>query len=242
MKLMLSRLLNILKNLVRIFISLFPPVIYKRMLSISIRAHEYPNAFKGKNHFNTSRVALWDFACEEVGRNSKLIYVEFGVYKGRSMKYFSANFVNQNNKFIGLDTFEGLPEDWVPANLPKGSFSTFGKIPVINDERVFFYKGLFQDTYEKWLKDISIHDESILFCHFDADLYSATLFGLTKIGSLKKPFYCMFDEFFGDETRALEDFKQSYLFKSELIASGVDSRSSLRLISNRICLFKISPI
>ena len=142
MKLMLSRLLVILKNLIRIFISLFPPAIYKRMLSISIRAHEYPNAFKGKNHFNTSRVALWDFACEEVGRNSKLIYVEFGVYQGRSMKYFSANFVNQNNKFIGLDTFEGLPEDWVPANLPKGSFSTFGKIPVINDERVFFYKGL----------------------------------------------------------------------------------------------------
>lgn len=237
-----SRFTDIFKYCIRSFISYFPPVFYKRMLSISILAHEYPNAFKGKNHLYKNRSELWNFACEEVGRNSKLIYVEFGVYQGKSIKYFSENFVNQNNKFIGLDTFEGLPEEWDTANVPIGTYSTFGEIPDINDERVFFYKGLCQDTSEKWLKDTSIHDESILFCHFDADLYSATLFGLTKIGSLKKPFFCIFDEFFGDEARALEDFKKSYLFKSELIASADNSSNSINQITNRHVFFKISPI
>ena len=51
-----------------------------------------------------------------------------------------------------------------------------------------FFGRLFQETHEKWLKDISMTDESIIFCHFDADLYSSSLFGVTKIGSLKKPY------------------------------------------------------
>jgi hypothetical protein len=54
--------------------------------------------------------------------------------------------------------------------------------------KVFFHQSMFQETHEKWLKDISMTDESIIFCHFDADLYSSTLFGVTKIGSLKKPY------------------------------------------------------
>lgn len=137
---MTNKILDILRNFIRILISYFPPTIYRRMLNISILAHEYPNAFKGKNHFKTSgfangREALWDFTCEEIGRNSKLIYLEFGVYNGRSLKYFSKNFVNKDSKFIGLDTFEGLPTDWTTAKIPKGSYSTFGKLPDIKDKR-----------------------------------------------------------------------------------------------------------
>ena len=135
-----------------------------------------------------------------------------------------------------------MPENWHTAGQAKGSYSTFGKSPDIKDKRVFFYKGLFQNTFKKWIKDVSIDDESIIFCHFDADLYSSTLFGLTKIGSLGRTFYCMFDEFFGDENRALEDFKQSYLFKATLLGSGVNSRNSLGQISNRNCLFIIQPL
>jgi len=168
---MVNKLLDILRNFVRICISYIPPVIYRRMLSISILAHQYPNAFKGKTHFTTSTFAngrefLWNLACEEIGSESKLIYLEFGVFNGRSIKYFSKNFVNKGNKFIGL----------------------------------------------------------------------------TKIGSLGRTFYCMFDEFFGDENRALEDFKQSYLFKATLLGSGVNSRNSLGQISNRNCLFIIQPL
>jgi len=230
------------KDLIRILIAYFPPDLYKRMLSISIREHKYPNAFKGTNHFDTSRFALWDFTCDEIGRDSKLTYLDFGVWNGRSIKYFSENFINPSNIFLGLDTFEGLPEEWSTAQIEKGAYDSFGKVPIMSDERVSFYKGMFQDTHEKWLKDILLHDENTLFCHFDADIYSATLFGLTKIGSLKKPFYCIFDQFFGDETRALEDFKASYLFKAELIASGVNSRNKSRQITNRNVLFKIFPL
>ena len=81
------------KDLIRILIAYFPPDLYKRMLSISIREHKYPNAFKGTNHFDTSRFALWDFTCEEIGRDSKITYLDFGVWNGRSIKYFSENFI-----------------------------------------------------------------------------------------------------------------------------------------------------
>jgi hypothetical protein len=227
------------------------------MLSLSILSHEYPNAFKGKNHSlinspnpNAAK-ELWNFVCDFVGKDSNVIFLEFGVWRGNSMKYFSDNFVNKNNIFIGLDTFEGLPEDWETANFMsrnsrkqlKGSYTAAGEIPDFKDERVFFIKGLFQDTSEKWLKEVLTHDKKILVCHFDADIYSSTLYGLTRIGSLKKSFFCLFDEFIGDECRALEDFKESYLFKSKLIASSVHGSNSLgRSTPQRICFFKISPI
>jgi len=246
-----TKLSEIFRGLIKRLISKLSPNLLKRMLSISILTHKYkyPKSFKGKSHFNKSDVKdgqhirenLWDFSCKEIGNESVITFIEFGVFKGRSMRYFLKNFTNKNNIFIGLDTFEGLPEDWETTGQPKGSYSNKGKIPDIEDERLIFYKGLFQNTFEKWSKHISSDDNKILICHFDADIYSATLFGLTKIGAINKPFYCIFDEFFGDECRALEDFKNSYLFESSLIASGPNSFNSFGRVTNRCCLFKISP-
>jgi hypothetical protein len=49
-----------------------------------------------------------------------------------------------------------------------------------------------------------------LVVHYDADLYSSTLFALTKIDILKQDYIAVFDEFTGDETRALYDYMDAY--------------------------------
>jgi len=51
-----------------------------------------------------------------------ITYVEFGVHEGDSIKHFAKINSNKDSTFIGLDSFEGLPEDW--GRMPKGSFDT----------------------------------------------------------------------------------------------------------------------
>lgn len=75
-----------------------------------------------------------------------IIYLEFGVSAGKSFKWWVTHNKGKNSKFIGFDCFYGLPDNW--NTFPKGSFSTGGEIPTINDSRVLFYKGLFQNTLE----------------------------------------------------------------------------------------------
>ena len=47
-----------------------------------------------------------------------------------------------------------------------------------------------------------------LYVHFDADLYSSTLYCLLHLNSLKIPYFAFFDEFTGHETRAVYNFCQ----------------------------------
>ena len=49
------------------------------------------------------------------------IYLEFGVYKGRSMRWWSQRLPHAGAKLVGFDSFEGLPEDWRP-NYDAGAF------------------------------------------------------------------------------------------------------------------------
>ena len=55
----------------------------------------------------------------------------------------------------------------------------------------------------------NIKQKNILLFHFDADLYSATLFLLTKLDKFKE-YYAIFDEFTGHESRAIYNYRQSY--------------------------------
>ena len=82
--------------------------------------------------------------------NTAITYCEFGVFKGASIKYWSSLNTHDDSRFFGFDTFSGLPENWdnFTGGLQKGTFDTHGLVPNINDERVSFYKGLFQDTYQ----------------------------------------------------------------------------------------------
>lgn len=153
------------------------------------------------------REGLWD-ECIAIqgGAEAKITYVEFGVYEGYSIKYFARKNHNQSSVFIGLDSFEGLPEDW--GRFPKGTFSTDGNLPITEDSRINFIKGWFQFTWDALSQRLS--QAETLVVHYDADLYSSTLFALTKIDCLNKKYIAIFDEFSFHEARALYDYIQAY--------------------------------
>ena len=58
------------------------------------------------------RYALFDEILVSVG-DSKLIYLEFGVSSGDSLRYWVSRHSNSASEFHGFDSFEGLPSDWV---------------------------------------------------------------------------------------------------------------------------------
>jgi hypothetical protein len=112
------------------------------------------------------------------------------------------------SKFIGLDSFTGLPDNW--DSIPAGTLDRGGHVPYTDDGRIVFIKGWFNDTSHILLSHCREIDPSNLIIHFDADVYSSTLFALTEIDSLKKNYIAIFDEFSGHECRALYNYIQSH--------------------------------
>jgi O-methyltransferase len=137
-------------------------------------------------------------------------YLEFGVWKGEATDAWRKLNTHPDSRFVGFDTFEGLPEDW-EANHPKGTFSTNGTAPQIDDPRVAFVKGLFQDTLRGYLQATPLRNRLVV--NIDCDLYSATLFVL---GTLDKFFapgtVIIFDDFYSmnHETKAFIDYDKSF--------------------------------
>lgn len=112
--------------------------------------------------------ALFEMAQRRVV-GSKPLYLEFGVFEGRSMRWWSEHLAQPDATLVGFDSFEGLPEDWRPG-LGTGHFST-GKIPRIDDPRVSFQVGWFDDTLPKF--EVPEHDQLIV--NVDSDLYSSAV-------------------------------------------------------------------
>jgi O-methyltransferase len=178
---------------------------YQRLTSYAILKGPFHELMRTPKFAN--RELLWSDCIEtRIGRDVEITYVEFGVYKGDSIRHISGLNRNPGSIFIGLDSFEGLPDSW--GALPKGSYSAQDKIPNIADSRVSFIKGWFQDTWDKL--DSQIQSRSNLVVHYDADIYSSTLFALSKIDGLHQEYFAIFDEFTGHETRALYDYIQGF--------------------------------
>ena len=137
-----------------------------------------------------------------------LMLLEFGVWKGDSLRYFTGLACSPGSRFIGFDSFEGLPEDW--RGLPAERFAVQGQIPAINDPRVSFVKGWFQDSLPSELDRLrELARGRHLVVHFDADLYSSTLYLLFALEALGQRYTFIFDEFSGHETRALYNYLQA---------------------------------
>ena len=138
------------------------------------------------------RYDLYNYIAQNEVAKQEFDYLEFGVSRGTSFKWWIENISNKDSRFYGFDTFTGLPEDWGPFK--KGAMSNGNKPPEIDDGRHQFYQGLFQDTLYKFLKDHTLDRRMVV--HLDADLYSSTLFVLTTLSSyLKKGDILIFDEF-----------------------------------------------
>jgi hypothetical protein len=145
---------------------------------------------------------FWKLAAQI--RYKEVLYLEFGVAAGDSIRYWSQLLKNPRSHLHGFDTFEGFPFDW-RANLVKGAFSTGGKTPLIDDPRVKFYKGLFEET----LPHYPLPEHEVLVINIDCDLYSSALYALKSLSPyVSRGTYIYFDEFCdrGNELRAFNDF------------------------------------
>lgn len=153
-----------------------------------------------------TREDLFDLVGREVG-NRNVLYIEFGVYQGAAIRYWSKLLSHSTSKLHGFDSFEGLPEEWTSATA-KGHFSTEGTIPTIDDPRVKFFKGWFDQK----LPAYEVPDHEVLVLNFDADLYSSTKCALDRMSTYIVPgTYLYFDEFsdLQHEFRAFMEFCSS---------------------------------
>ena len=161
------------------------------------------------------------------------LWMEFGVYRGRSMKIIAGVAANRGVQVYGFDSFEGLPDYWDSSN-PKGCYSLNGVIPngMIDDRvpnanpgmydtspsratldwpsNVTLIKGLFEDTLDSFLLE---HSGSAAYVHIDSDIYSACK---TVLSALKPRIVsgtildfdeiCDYDDYREHEIKAFAEF------------------------------------
>jgi hypothetical protein len=170
--------------------------------------------------FLEKREGIYDYINDQFVKDETLSYLEFGVYKGDSISYWTHINRNENSEFVGFDTFTGLPENWdnMLGGMRKNYFSTNGVTPDIQDKRCSFVKGMFQDTLKDFLNTFKPKNKLII--HNDSDLYTSTLFTLAKLSPfLVKDVIIIFDEFSSilHEMRAFQDFTSSHLIKYKIL-------------------------
>ena len=139
-------------------------------------------------------------------RPGRFLYLEFGVFEGNSLRWWTSHVRDERARFVGFDSFEGLPEAWRPG-MPVGAFATQGP-PELGDQRVSFEVGWFEET----LRDFLPPDHDQLMINIDGDLYSSAKTVLTWAQPYLVPGTLVyFDEFVDrdHEMRAYFEFTSS---------------------------------
>ena len=175
-------------------------------LDATINYLEVGRWMRANGHDTTCRVEqreqLFNIVATQVTQRD-VLYMEFGVYQGDATRYWSKLLRNPRSKLHGFDSFEGLPENWLPQR-PKGHFSLQGQVPQIDDPRVQFFPGWFEQT----LPDYTLPAHDVLILNFDADLYSSTIFVLDALERAIVPgTYIYFDEF-NHRSHELQAFRE----------------------------------
>jgi O-methyltransferase len=170
-----------------------------------------------------ARERLYEHVAETIVGDLPISFLEFGVYQGASIRYWTKLNTHEQSEFIGFDSFDGLPETWIHVSetFKQGTFSTGGELPPVEDTRVSFVKGWFQDTLPIFLNQFFTDKQIIIHC--DADLYSSTMFVLCKMDSFIKPgVIILFDDFTSmlHDFRALEDYTRSFGRHYQVLGAG----------------------
>lgn len=164
------------------------------------------------------REEMYDYVHESLVNQEAIDYLEFGVFRGDTIRYWAGLNQNKDSRFFGFDSFEGLPEYWRPG-APKGTFDVGGALPQIDDGRVTFIKGWFENTIPPFVREFSVKNRLLL--HIDADLYSSAMLALVHLGPFMSPgTILIFDEFSyrEHEFKALSDWQKIYKKNFRVIA------------------------
>ena len=117
-----------------------------------------------------NRAAVFAAVADPV-RDRPVLYLEFGVYRGDSMRYWSRALRHPQARLHGFDSFRGLPEDFdVGGPYARGTFDVGGVPPPVDDPRVRYFPGRFAET----LPSHQMPAHEVLLVLLDADLYSST--------------------------------------------------------------------
>ena len=174
------------------------------------------------------REPLYDY----VARFAKepVSYLEFGVFKGVTLRYWTKLLKHPDSFFHGFDSFEGLPETW-GLLVNKQVFNVGGVMPKFDDPRVRLFKGWFSDTLPKYVQAFRPHASLLL--HLDADLYSSTIFVLRQMRPFLRPgTIFILDEFF-DREHELKAFTE-FLNEESLAVECLAATRSLSQAAFRI--------
>jgi O-methyltransferase len=169
--------------------------------------------------------------------NGEICYLEFGVSRGESLKWWTEFNKNERSRFFGFDTFEGLPENWqlLFGEVRAGTYSTGGQLPAMSDNRVTFIKGLFQDTLDAFL--VGWRQPRTVIIHLDADLYSSTLYVLTRLHNIVADgAILIFDEFCTacDEFRAFENYVSAYKTSYQCLAASTSDYRQVAIATGQL--------
>jgi hypothetical protein len=160
--------------------------------------------------------AFYRNAADKIGADRPIDYFEFGVAHGKSMREMVGIYTAPETRFYGFDSFIGLPEKWLMHDV--GAFSNLGRFPAIDDTRVQFVKGWFQNSVPAFMADFKKDPSRPTLVHFDADLYSSTLFLLAALWFKFDNYYFLMDDFIHDEVVAVRDFVSGFPVKLEFFA------------------------
>jgi hypothetical protein len=149
-------------------------------------------------------------------------YLEFGVFEGETIRTWARLHRHPDSRFFGFDSFEGLPEAWaLPGKIiRKGQYDAKGRVPVVDDPRVGFVTGLFQDSLRGFLRDYTPGGQLVVHC--DADLHSSTLYVLATLDEILAPgSVIVFDELSGGaEFRAFRDYTSAFRRSARLLGTA----------------------
>jgi O-methyltransferase len=190
-------------------IDLFDKLNWNARVSLWLSQHPDLPSFK-------DRFGVYDYVGQQIG-SQPIDFLEFGVFRGESFKYWLGLNQNPESRFTGFDTFTGLPEQW--ENFDAGAFDTDGATPETGDKRARFDKGMFQDTLYDFLDNFSPRRQLVI--HIDCDLFSSTLFVLAALDRFIVPgTIIMFDEFASimHEFRAWNEYLPSFQRSATAIA------------------------
>jgi hypothetical protein len=176
------------------------------------------NDFYSSRFDYAKRYELYTYLISSETLNGPIDFLEFGVSKGLSFRWWAEHINYSEASFFGFDTFSGLPENW--GSFKKGDMDNQNEIPVMTDERCHFFQGLFQQTLPVFLKSYNSDKRKVI--HMDADLYSSTLFVLTSLSPyLRKGDIILFDEFNVPmhEFKAFSEWVKSYYINYQVIGA-----------------------
>jgi hypothetical protein len=188
-----------------------------------MREHNFRPSLRVGSRTEVIRTLAEGIADEEV------LYLEFGVWRGKSMQLWSELLRNPASRLHGFDSFEGLPEEWDARGVTgrpfsKGHFSTGGAVPQISDPRVHFFKGWFEETLPKYC----FVPSPVLVLFLDADLYSPTIYVLNALlPHIMVGTFIYFDEFWDvqNEQRAFSEFLAQTGMKLKAVVADYGARN-----------------